>query len=122
MQRAQLAAAVGDARLTAAGVEAADGAVAALRTAIAGAEAARTTAAAAGQRVLAERCAQRLRHQLAAALAAAHRAREAHAGRVAATDAARDQLAVARAEREVIERHFARWREAQARAAERREE
>ncbi len=50
------------------------------------------------------------------------RARAARDAQLGELDAARLRLATARADREVIERHFAGWREARKKAAERRED
>lgn len=64
----------------------------------------------------------RCRRDVEAMVGAEARARatyDVHAGTV---DAARATLSDARAEREVIERHFARWRETQRKLAERRDD
>jgi hypothetical protein len=45
-----------------------------------------------------------------------------HAGTVAKLDGARQRLARSRADREVIERHFERWRSERAKLADRRED
>lgn len=81
-----------------------------------------TTAAAttAAQRALADRFVARRRRELALARDAETRAEAAHGDRLGAVDVARARLARARAERELIERHFTRWRESQKRLAERR--
>jgi hypothetical protein len=50
------------------------------------------------------------------------RAEAAHGSRLGSLDEARARLARARADREVIERHFASWRQARAKLAERRED
>lgn len=55
-------------------------------------------------------------------VAAEDRARAAHDVQEGTVDAARATLSRARAEREVIERHFAKWRERQRKLAERRED
>lgn len=126
VQRGNFAAAVDDARATADQVAAAERRVAAARAVLAAAVAARTALVEAGARppliVLAERYAARRRRDLDAAIGAQLRARASHAGRIAAVDEARDRLTVARADREVIERHFARWREQQQKLADRRED
>jgi hypothetical protein len=69
---------------------------------------------------LAERFVARRRRELADARDAELRAQVAHDERLGAVDFARGRLARARADRELIERHFARWRETQAKLAERR--
>ena len=71
---------------------------------------------------LAERHAERRRREHAAVVGEHLRARIAHAGQLAAVDEARGRLALARNERELIERHFARWRDQQRKLAERRED
>jgi hypothetical protein len=50
------------------------------------------------------------------------RAVASHRGQLATVDAARDRLARARADKEVIERHFTRWREDRAKLADRRQD
>ena len=123
-----LAAAVGEARATAETVAAAERRVAAIDAAIARARGAAdgTTvssgarAALAVVRVREDRYLARLRRDREAALGELARATAAHAGRVGELDAARGRLARARADREVIERHFARWRDETRKRAERR--
>jgi hypothetical protein len=70
--------------------------------------------------VLAERVVDRRRRELEHALDDERRMARAHDDTLGAVDDARDKLATARADREVIERHFARWREDKKRLAERR--
>lgn len=120
-RRGDLAAAVGDARATEDQVAAALRRVEAARVAY---EAARQTGelATATQLSRAEIYARRKRRDLEAALAEHQRAEASHAGRLEAVDAARGQLARARADREIVERHFARWRESRRKLAERRED
>jgi hypothetical protein len=120
-QRYGLAAAVGDARTTEAEVAAAARRVEEARAILAAALATRGSGAA-HVLALADRHVSHRRRQLDAAVAAHARARDAHAGKLAAVDASRGQLTAARADKEVIERHFARWRTAQQKLAERREE
>ncbi|HEY1551620.1 MAG TPA: hypothetical protein VGG28_27525 [Kofleriaceae bacterium] len=72
------------------------------------------------RRVIAERFVARRRRELAELVDAESRAAAAHDEQLGAVDVARGRLARARAERELIERHFARWREARAKLAERR--
>lgn len=74
------------------------------------------------QRILADRYVDRRRRDLEAALAEHVRATAAHDRRLGSVDEARLTLARARAERELIERHFARWREDRRKLAERRED
>lgn len=71
---------------------------------------------------MAERFVARRRRDLADALAEESRAEEAHAARLGHVDVARSSLTRARAEREVIERHFERWRTERKKLAERRED
>ena len=120
-RRGDLAAAVGDARATEDQVAAALRRVEAARVAY---EAARQIGelATATQLARAEIYARRKRRDLEAALAEHQRAEASHAGRLEAVDAARGQLARARADREIVERHFARWRESRRKLAERRED
>ena len=124
--RGALAAAVDDARATADGMAGAAGRVAAARAAIDAAVRARSELLAGGASpallALADRCAARRRRELDAAIGEHLRARAAHEGRLAAVDEARGRLAVARADRELLERHFARWREQQRKLVERRED
>ncbi len=77
-----------------------------------------TVAALAG----AERHLARLRRELDAADGARARAEARHAGQLEAVDAARTRLVRARADRELIERHFAAWRAERQKLAERRED
>ena len=124
--RGALAAAAGDARTTAGGVAGAAGRVGAATAARDAAVRARDALLDAGARpaliVLAERHAHRRRGELDAAIGAQLRARAAHDGRLAAVEEARGRLAIARADRELVERHFARWRDRRRKLAERREE
>jgi len=69
-----------------------------------------------------ERYLRRLRHDLEAIRGELLRASARHRGQLAAVDAARGRLTLARAEREVIERHFAAWRADRRKLAERRED
>jgi len=120
-RRGDLAVAVGDARATEEQVAAALHRVEAARVAY---EAARQigTLATATALSRAEVYARRKRRDLEAAVAEHQRAEASHAGRLEAVDAARGQLARARADREIVERHFARWRETKRKLAERRED
>ena len=119
-KRNDLAAAVGDARATAEEVAAAAARVEAARSVLAAARS--TTATSAHALVMADRYVARCRHQLDDAVVEHARAVAAHAGRQAVVDAARGTLTAARANKELIERHFARWREAQRKLADRRED
>jgi hypothetical protein len=126
VKRNDLADAVGDARETATTVAAAETRVASARGAI---DEARDTytalvgaGASPGMLALADRYSARRRRDLDAAIGEQVRAEAVHAGRLAAVDEARGRLTVARADREVVERHFARWREARQKLAERRED
>ena len=125
-RRGALAAAVDDARTAADGVAGAERRVAAARTAVDAAVGARAELLARGVSqallALADRYVQRRRRDLDAAVGEHLRARAAHEGRLTAVDEARGRLALARADREVIERHFAGWREQQQKLAERRED
>lgn len=125
-RRGDLADAIADAQLLAANVEVAVGRVASCRAAVAAARAshdqllargAAAAAIAAGERYL-----RRLRRGLDAALDDHLRAGARHRGQLDAVDTARGRLALARAEREVIERHFATWRAERHKLAERRED
>jgi hypothetical protein len=126
IKRGDLAGAVGDAHTLAADVEHAASRVALARAAI-------TDATGARERVLAQGAASatiahlerylcRLRHDLEAVRGELLRAEARHRGQLDAVDAARGRLTLARAEREVIERHFAAWRAERRKLAERRED
>jgi hypothetical protein len=65
---------------------------------------------------------RRLRRDLEAARGALGRAEARDRGQREVVDAARDRLTLARAEREVLERHFAAWRAERRKLAERRED
>jgi hypothetical protein len=121
-KRGDLAAAVGDARATAAGVDAAEHRVSTARTALDAALHARDALHRAGAIALADRFVARRRRELASAIDDELRARAAHAGRLQAIDLARERLSSARAHKELIERHFARWRDARRKLADRRAE
>jgi flagellar export protein FliJ len=108
VRRGELAAAVGDAR-------AAEDRLATARAALVTALADRDAQPTAARRDLADRFVTRRRRELE------HLADEA-ARRAGEVDAARRTLARARADREVIERHFARWREQRRKLADRRED
>ena len=119
-KRNDLAVAVGDAQVTAEEVAAAAGRVEAARAALTLARTARFESA--QMLALADRHIARKRRVLDDAVAEHARTRAAHAGKLAAIDTARGTLTAARADKELIERHFARWRETQRKLAERRED
>jgi hypothetical protein len=120
--RGVLASAIDDAKAADARVIAARARTEAARHALTAALAARDATTTAAQRMLADRFVARRRREVDDARAReadAEAARHAHQG---AIDSARRSLARARADREVIERHFARWREQQRKLADRRED
>ncbi|MBA3498846.1 MAG: hypothetical protein M4D80_29245 [Myxococcota bacterium] len=121
VKRNDLAVAVDDARATEADVAAAAGRVEAARDALARAIAG-TALTSAHLLALADRHVARLRTRLDDTVAEHARTRAAHSGRLGAIDAARTKLTAARADKEVIERHFAKWRDQQRKLAERRED
>lgn len=119
MKRGDLAVAVGAAAVTAEDVAAAAHQIELAREAIAKARAGATP----GRASLVterERFLARLRRDLDLTLAEHARAAAIHAGTVEQLDDARGRLARARADREVIERHFARWRTERKRVADMR--
>lgn len=128
VKQGDLAGEVGEAKALAAELEIATRRVEQLRTHIARATRSRghaldrnlgvTVAALAG----ADRHLAKLRRDLDDAEAARARAEARHAGQLEAVDAARARLARARADRELIERHFAAWRAERQKLAERRED
>lgn len=124
VRRGDLAAAIGDARETQGRLDAARSRTVAARTALAGAIATRQSllTGTPAQLVLAEQFVARRRRDLADALAEEGRAEDAHDARLGHVDDARRSLTRARADREVIERHFERWRTERKRLAERRED
>jgi hypothetical protein len=95
---------------------------AALATATTGRDRLLAHGATAGTIAQFDRYAHRLRHDLDAARGEHLRAEARHRGQLDAVDAARSRLTLARAEREVIERHFATWRAERRKLAERRED
>ena len=122
VRRGELASAIGDASVTEAGLASASDRVSAARARLTAALAARDSAILAATLVRAERFIARCRRELEAARDAELRARTAHDTRSDAVELARATLVRARADREVIERHFARWRDTQRKLAERRED
>lgn len=125
-RRGALAAAVGDARATADDVAGAARRVDLARAALEAAGHARAALLARGAApallALADRYARRRRRELERAIGEHLRARATHEGRLAAVEEARGRLALARADRELLERHFARWRDQQRKIAERRDD
>jgi hypothetical protein len=125
-RRSDLAGAVAQAHAMAGDAAAAADRVATSRTAIATAAAARDRLLTAGATAAAlarlERYQARLRRELDAARGEQLRIEARHRGQLDAVDAARDRLTLARAQRDVIERHFAAWRDARRKLAERRED
>lgn len=126
VRRGELADAASDARATQARADAAATRVDTAREALAEARRHREDLVARGTTsstlARAELFIARRSRELEAAHDAHTRARAAHRGQLDAFDGARDRLTRARADKEVIERHFARWREAKQRLAERRED
>ena len=120
VQRGNLAVAVEEARATEAQVTAAAARVKKAADALAEARRAVETATTAIAVARGERFVGRLRRALELAQDEHARAVASHAGQHAGLDAARGRLARARADREVIERHFSRWREERKRLADRR--
>jgi hypothetical protein len=128
-KRGELASSVGDAREARARLEAAQARTTAARAALAQALSAREAVVAAGPtpaqmaRIAnADRFVMRRRHELDASLGEELRAHGSHDAHQGAVDVQRRRLARARADREVIDRHFARWRESKRKLAERRED
>jgi chromosome segregation ATPase len=127
VRQGDLAGAIGDAHTSAADVEACLQRVSQLRAAVDDALTTRARALARGDARIAEvaqleRYVARQRRAIDAALGELARAEAKHHGQLAEVEAARLRLARARADREVIDRHFARWRAERAKLAERREE
>ena len=125
-QRGKLADAAHDAKISEADVQRAADRIAASRAVLVTARTARDALLAAGvtpaELVLAEAYLTRRRRELDAATAEHLRAVAAHTGRLDAIDDARGALARARADREVVERHFSAWRETQRKLADRRQD
>ena len=125
IRRGDLAVAVGDANETAARLDAARGRTAAARQQLAAAIAARaalTASTRADHLARADQFIARRRAELDRALGEELRAEAAHDTRLGSLDEARRRLVRARADREVIERHFTAWRQAQKKLADRRED
>jgi hypothetical protein len=122
VRRGELAGASADARATEALLAAARARTAEARDALARAIAAREAVLLAARRVLADRHVAHLRARLAERTAEELRAEASHGAHVGVVDAARLSLARARADRQVVERHFEKWRTEQRKIAERRED
>jgi len=126
VRRTELAGAVGDAQRLAADLDGAADRVALVRAAVADANARRDATLAAGASIAAiarhDRYLRRLRRELDAARGEALRAEAHHRDQLGAVDEARRRLTLARADREVIERHFAAWRAERRKLAERRDD
>ncbi len=121
LQRGNLAATVEQARASEHQVAAAAARVTAAETSLASARivSAESTALALART---ERFVAKLRSAVELARDEHARAVASHRGQLATVDAARDRLTRARADREVIERHFTRWREDRQKLADRRED
>ncbi len=121
--RGGLAGAVGDARVTEAAVTVAAQRTHEARDRVDAAHTALATVLRATPRPAAlanaDRYLARCRAELGLARTDELRAREVHAGRLETVDTRRAELTAARADKEVIERHFARWREHQRKTADR---
>jgi hypothetical protein len=125
-RKAELSSAAFDARETQARLDAARARTKAAQAALATAQTTRetqlSTGATTAQLTRADQFIARRRRELAQTIAEEARCEAAHAERQGKVDAARLVLARARAEREVIERHFERWRAERKKLAERRED
>jgi hypothetical protein len=126
VRRAELAGTLEEAQRLAADLEGATDRVARARAAIAAATATRDAMLVEGAPVAAvarhDRYLRRLRRDLDDARGELVRADARHRGQLDAVDDARRRLTLARAEREVIERHFAAWRAERRKLAERRDD
>jgi hypothetical protein len=128
-KQGDLAGAVGDAQKTQAKIDAANERVEAIRASIARGQASvrerlagRATATTAHSIDLADRHIARLRRDLELALDELDRATAVHRGQLDVVDAARVRLGRARADKELVERHFENWRLEKRKLAERRED
>lgn len=120
VRRGNLATAVGDAHVSAAGVATARERTEHARANLVAAYRAREALRTSEQWAAAERFIARRRHELERVRDEQLRAELAHDQRTAEVDTARAQLARARADRQLVERHFERWRADQVKAAERK--
>lgn len=118
VRRGNLATAIDDAGVTAAHLAERRARTALAREALTEALASKPPLKTAVELALADRYIARRRKELAASLDEELRSQLAHDQRVGEVELARGQLVRARAEREVIERHFARWREDRRKRAE----
>ena len=121
-RKGELASAVGDARETQAKLDAARARTQEARTALDVARTTRATATTGAQLARVDQFIARRRRELEQAIGEETRCEVAHAQRQGVVDAARLVLARARADREVIERHFAKWRDERKKLAERRDD
>lgn len=122
VKQGELAGTVGDAAATEAALARASAVTARAQQALDQAVARASRSATAWELAGHERFVARLRAALALALDAQLRAEAAHRGTLDAVAVARGRLAHARAHRELIERHFERWRAERRKVAERRED
>jgi hypothetical protein len=129
IHRGELASAIGDARVLAADLGEVTSRMARARAALAAATGTRDRMLARGApsalgATLAhlEHYLRRLRRDLDAVRGELVRAEALHRGQLEVVDAARGCLRLARAERELIERHFAAWRAERRKLADRRED
>ena len=83
-------------------------------------DARRASDGAAGRLAITDRYLARLRHDLERAYSERARLASSHRERQQDVERAQGRFAWARAQREIIERHFARWRDQQRKRAERR--
>jgi hypothetical protein len=126
IRRGDLAVAVGDVSQTQGRLDAARARSKAARDVLATAVASRATLLTApttpARLVLADELITRRRNELDRVIGEELRAEAVHNSRLGSLDEARQRLVRARAQRELIERHFANWRKTQAKLAERRED
>lgn len=117
-RRGNLASAIGDAHVSATALEATRARTTAAREALTAATAGRQVLRTAELLAAADRFIARRRRELAAARDEELRAELAHAEKSGTVDARRAELVRARADRELVERHFERWRAARRKRAE----
>lgn len=117
-RRGNLASAIGDAHVSATALASTRARTTAAREALVAATAAREALRTAQLIAAADRFIARRRRELAAARDEELRAELSHASKTGEVDAARAQLARARTDRELVERHFERWRETRRKRAE----
>lgn len=125
-KRSDLAAAVGDARKSSERLDATRIRTKLAREALEAARTARDALIARGSTpapiALADQFVTRRRRELDRCIGEELRSEATHAEELSEVEVARRTLARARADREVIDRHFAQWREGRRRLAERRDE